>query len=177
MKWVKNKINNMWTTKTNDLKAIIMRYPNDKLYHWSIFKNDEQLETGNYDGKITSLKNQIEETFFKCPAETLFTCKCAKCGAVIKEDVEEEDEKNLCPDCDDEDCDTEETIVKKTYRRKEKKVRKDGIDQRELGCALWFIGKMDSLDRAEKVFSAAMAAQRSIEPKKDVNETFSCFFC
>ncbi len=58
------------------------------------------------------------------------------------------------------DEDLVETKVVKTYHHTEK--RKDS-KTKDLSCALWFIDKVGDLARAEKVFKAALAAQKELK--------------
>lgn len=56
-------------------------------------------------------------------------------------------------------------------KRKEKAdEEKEPSDVDLLKIALWFIGRCGNVDRAERVFKAASAAQRELQPELKVSE-------
>lgn len=73
---------------------------------------------------------------------------------------------DCCPKCKNEECECDEEEITKTvvYKTREKRVKDPNkLTTKELSIALWFIGKMKDTDRAEKVFEAALLAQRSLD--------------
>ncbi len=127
-----------------------------------------------YDTKVkTAAGLDLKEGQAYCKAhDNIYTIGrgCIVCNRSTQGHFDFDDAQPICTNCGyvqcqcpDLDHEVIESKVTKTYHKKEKRPVTDKIKTRELNCALWFIDKMTDLDRAEKVFKAALAAARALE--------------